>query len=373
MLKHLGHMRASVLLAARAHHVLVAGKTGMGKSHLLSEVCVEEADRGGGFLLIDPHGDLAAEVQEKLPRRRRNDLVAFHAAEPEDCPGVNPLRSLALGPPALAASNVLAVFRRLWAESWGPRSEHLLRHTLLALTHVRGATLEDVRRMLVDDAHRRWVLKHLQDPAPLFFWTQEFPQYDKRLWSEITAPILNKLGNLLAVDTVRAVTTNTRRKLDASACMDSGKIVLASLPKGQIGWDGALFLGALILGEFARAAFGRATCPSQQRRPFLIVVDEAASFATAPFLELTAEARKYGISLFLATQSLAAMDEHTRHALLGTVGTLAAFRLGALDAEIVSREFGGEYAPQHLLKLPVGDVVVRCGAHQVQLLEGVSP
>jgi len=365
--------RAQALLAGRAHHVLVCGKTGMGKSSLLREICLAEAERGGGLLLVDPHGDLAAEIQDALPRKRRNDIAPFFASEPESCPGLNPLRAMSEGAPGLVTSNVLSVFRRLWPESWGPRSEHLLRHAILALTHVRGATLEDVRLMLVDDAHRRWVLKHSQEPAPAFFWTREFPSYDKRLWSEITAPILNKLGNLLSVDAVRTIVTKTRRRLDAANIMDRGKIVLASVPKGEIGWDGALFLGALVLGEFAKAAFARASTPTDRRRPFLLVVDEAASFATAPFLELTAEARKYGISLFVATQSLAAMDEHTRHAFLGTVGTLAAFRLGADDAEIVAREFGHEYAAPHLLRLSVGDMVVRTGAGRARLVEGSAP
>lgn len=358
------------MLTDLARHALVLGKTGMGKSRLLATLCIDAAARGRGFLLVDPHGDLAHEVREALPRSRRNDIVPLFADESETCPGLNPLRCTSPQDRFLAVSNVLGVVRKLWPEFWGPRTEHVLRHTLLAVCEVRSAALEDARLMLVDDARRQWVLKQSSDPAVGFFWGKEFPTYDKRLWAEITAPILNKLGSLLSTPIVRTLLSRRRPLLDAGRCMDRGRIVIASLPKGRIGSDGALFLGALILGEFGRAAFARSRVAPHERRPFMILADEAASFASGPFLEFVAEARKYGVSLVLATQSLAAIDAEVRAVLTGNVGTLAAFRLGADDAEIVSREFVHEYAAPHLMRLAIGDAVIRAGSRRAQLASG---
>jgi len=342
-------------------HVLVVGKTGMGKSRLLSQLCRTDADKGNGFLLVDPHGDLAHDVFDGLPRRRRNDLVRFDASEPQDCPGLNPLRSVPPQARSLVVSNALATMRKLWPDFWGPRTEHVLRHALLALTEVRGATLDDARAMLVDGVRRDWVLKQVRDPRVRDFWLREFSGYGKQLTAEVTAPILNKLGGLLSTDAAWNVLTKRKPVLDARRAMDRGRLVIASLPKGRIGEDAALFLGGLLIGAFQHAALGRADVPISERRPYVFYVDEAGSFATGPFLELVAEARKYAVGLVLATQSLAILEPSVRAALLGNVGTLVAFRLGADDAEIVCREFMGEYQANHLMRLGIGDMVVRVG------------
>jgi DNA helicase HerA-like ATPase len=349
-------------LERRYEHTLVVGKTGTGKSTLLKELCLHDAREGRGFLLLDPHGDLAEEVLAKLPRYRKNDIVHFNATEPATCPGLNPLRSVEPLRRPLVVSGILAAMRKLWGpEFWGPRTEHVLRHTLLALMEVRGATLADARQLLLDEKRRASVLRQVKDEAVTAFFAQEFVGYGKQLTAEVTAPILNKLGAVLASGPVRTIVTKRRPRLDARKLIDRGAIVIASLPKGRIGEDASLVLGGLLLGAFQEATLARADVPSECRSPFFVVVDEVGSFATRPLLELVAEARKFAVGLILATQSLAVLEESVRAALLGNVGTLVSFRLGAEDAEIVEREFVHEYRAPHLMRLDVGEMVVRSG------------
>jgi hypothetical protein len=342
-------------------HTLITGRTGMGKSTLLARLCAEKIADDSGLLLIDPHGDLASSVLADLPRRRRNDLVSFDAAQPAACRGLNPLRRVLPERRALVVSNLLATLRKLWPDFWGPRTEHVLRQVLLALTEVRGATLVDARGMLVDENRRRWVLKQVTDEHVLFFWGREFPGYGKAFGAEVTAPILNKLGALLASPAVREIVTRHRPTLDARAAMDKGRIVIASLSKGQIGEDAALLLGGLLLGAFQHATMSRADVSLEDRRPFSIMVDEIGSFVTGPFLELLAEARKYGVNIVMATQSLAAMDEQDRCSMLTNIGTLIAFRASADDVELLQREFAGRFRPDILMRLDVGECVVKSG------------
>ena len=320
-------------LDTRLLHTLVVGKTGQGKSTLLAALAAEDARAGRGFLLVDPHGDLAKQVLAEIPRRRKNDVVLFNATEPGTCPGLNPLRQLEPRDRALVVSNILATMKKLWgAEAWGPRTEHLLRHALLALTEVRGATLADARALLVDPKRRDSILRQVKDPQVVDFWAREFVGYGKAFQAEITAAPLNKLGALLASGVVREIVTKTRPRLDARKLIDRGAIVLASLPKGQIGEDATLLLGGLLLGAFQHAALGRADVSRSERRPFFMLVDEVGSFATPPLLGLVAEARKFGVGLVLALQSLAVLEAPVRHALLGNVGTLVSFRVGAENA-----------------------------------------
>lgn len=350
------------ILERRYEHTLLVGKTGTGKSTLLRELCLHDARAGLGFLLLDPHGDLAAEVLSKVPRYRKNDVVHFNATDPDRCPGLNPLRSVDPVRRPLVVSGILAAMRKLWGpEFWGPRTEHVLRHVLLALMEVRGATLADARELLVDDKRRASILRQVKDEVVTSFFVREFVGYGKQLMAEVTAPILNKLGAVLASGPVRTIVTKRRPRLDARSLIDRGAIVIASLSKGRIGEDASLVLGGLLLGAFQEATLARADVASDDRSPFFLVVDEVGSFATRPLLELVAEARKFAVGLVLATQSLAVLEEPVRAALLGNVGTLVSFRLGAEDAQIVEREFVHEYRAEHLMRLQVGEMVVRTG------------
>jgi len=348
-------------------HSLLVGKTGMGKSTLLRAMAERAIVTGEGLLLLDPHGDLADEVVALIPRRRRNDLVVFDPRDAGHSPGLNPLRSVPPDSRAVVVSGILATMKKLWAENWGPRTEHLLRYALLALTEVRGATLLDARDMLADEQRRGWVLKQVRNEDVIRFWTKEFLRYDKRLQSEAVAPPLNKLGAFLANAKVRAIVTKNRPALDAEKCMAQNRIVLARLSKGAIGEDGAHLLGGLLLGLFQRATMARESLPMESRKPFAMFVDEIGSFATKPFLELLSEARKYGVSLTLATQSLAVMEPELRAGILGNVGRLVAFRVGAEDAQILEREFGGKFGSM-LMNLDVGERIVKDGGRPATIV-----
>lgn len=351
-------------------HTLICGKTGMGKSTLLKQIARQAMGAGSGLLLLDPHGDLADESTTLVPRRRRNDLVYFDPRNPEVSPGLNPLRNVSSDSRTVVVSGILATMEKLWPDHWGPRTSHLLRHTFLALCEIRGATLIDARDMLADERRRGWVLKQCRDQDVLRFWVKEFTGYSKQLQADAVAAPLNKLGAFISHEKVRAVLTKRRPVLDAEKCLAQSRIVIARLSKGAIGEDGAHLLGGLLLGLFQRATMAREALPPEARTPFAIFVDEIGSFATKPFLELLAEARKYGVSLTLATQSLAVMDQELRAGILGNVGRLVAFRVGAEDGRLLQEEFAGRFGPQSLMQLDVGERIVKDGGRSAVI---VSP
>jgi len=355
-----GRLRSHLLSMFHTHHhTLLVGTTGSGKSTWLRHHLARVMAWGHGCLLLDPHGDLVDAVLPLVPRRRLNDLRLFDPTR-ADCPGLNPLRAVAPASRPLVVANLLAAMRKLFAaDAFGPRTDHLLRHTFLALLEVRGATLADAVHMLTDERRRFILLKQVRDPQVLRFWFAEFPAYSKQLQGDAIAAPANKLGALITMGVVRAVILRTKPRLDAVRALARQQIVLARLAKGEIGEEGALFLGGLLIGAFQAATMARARVLPAERHPFEIVIDEVSSFAAAPLLQLLAEARKYGISLTLATQSVAVLDPQVRAAILGNVGALHVFRVGGEDAELLHPELAYEYGPKTLTSLGVGDRVVR--------------
>ena len=134
--------------------------------------------------------------------------------------------------------------------------------------------------------------------------------------------------------------------------MDEGQVLLVNLSKGRIGEDASTLLGSLLITSLQLAAMGRADVPEDERRPFHLYVDEFQNFATDSFATILSEARKYRLSLTLANQYLAQMEEQTAAAVFGNVGTLLVFQVGAEDAEVLAEQLGGELTPQDLMRCP---------------------
>lgn len=331
-------------------HVWVLGQTGTGKSTLLETLFAAQLDAGHGAGLIDPHGDLAERVIGRVPRSRLRELVLVD-------PTLDPKPSLNLvghvDPDArpLAAATALAVLRKTFAEGWGPRTEWLLRHSLLTLLDVPRSTLGGVLRLLVDERCRDTALRHVRDPAVRFFWEHELPAMSPAFRAEVIAPVQNKIGALVTNPYVRAHVEQPKRALAVRKLMDDGHLFIANLSKGKIGEDGSAFLGTILLAMVQSAAYQRSDMPAADRRPFTLYVDEFPTFATPSFAELLAEARKYGLGLVLANQNLSQIDQRLRGALLGNVGTSIVFRVSAEDALALEPEFAPELSAADLARL----------------------
>jgi len=84
----------------------------------------------------------------------------------------------------------------------------------------------------------------------------------------------------------------------------------------------------MLLTSLQLAALQRSTKAENMRTPFFIYVDEMHSFITLSFADILAEARKYGLGLFLTHQYIEQLPEKIRSAILGNVGTLISFRVG---------------------------------------------
>ena len=136
-------------------HVYVIGKTGTGKSTLIETMALQDLERGSGFALIDPHGDLVARVAARIPTSRRDKVIYLDATDPSQPYGYNPLRHVSEDRVALAASGMMDVFKKMWPDSWGVRMEHILRNVLMALLEQPDATLHDVLRIFSDNDFRK--------------------------------------------------------------------------------------------------------------------------------------------------------------------------------------------------------------------------
>ena len=106
--------------------------------------------------------------------------------------------------------------------------------------------------------------------------------------------------------------------------------------------DNAALLGAWFVNGIQQAAMSRADIAEPDRRDFFAYVDEFQNFVTDSFATILSEARKYRLSLTLATQYLKQMERDgntvTRDAVFGNVGSIISFQVGPDDGEDLARQ-----------------------------------
>ena len=338
--------------ADRRAHMYIIGKTGTGKSSLLATMIRQDIKAGRGLALLDSHGDLIERLLPSIPKYRRQDLIYFNVPDASRPLGFNPLERVPRPKRSLAASGLLEVFKMIWADSWGPRLEHILRNALLALVEQPEATLADILRLLDDRALRRLIASRNANPQVRDFWLREYENYPARFRAEAIAPIQNKVGAFLADPLLNRILTQPRSAIDIRAVMDEGKIFLVNLAKGKIGADTAALLGALLVSRVGLAAVSRADVPEEDRRDFYLYLDEFQNFTTLSLANMLSELRKYRVGMILAHQHLSQLDPQVRDAILGNVGTIICFRVGLADAEILEKEFQPEFSALDLIGLP---------------------
>ena len=327
----------------RFAHIYIIGKTGTGKSTLVESMALQDLERGKGFALIDPHGDLVERVAARAARSGRQDVIYLNASDPNQPYGYNPLRQVRGDYIALAASGLMEVFKKMWPDAWGVRMEHILRNVLMALLEQPDATLHDVLRLMSDRLFRKDIVQSLQNETVRTFLEKEFEQFSFGYRADGTAPIQNKVGAFLADPLLNRILTAPERDLHVRKIIDEGQVLLVNLAKGRIGEDSSSLLGGMLVTTIGLAAYTRADMPADKRHDFFVYVDEFQSFTTLALANMLSEMRKYRVGFTIAHQYLHQLDPEIRHAVLGNTGTIVSFRVGAEDAPYLAREFLGVF------------------------------
>jgi len=336
----------------RRQHMYVIGQTGTGKTTLLQTMIQQDIKHGEGLAVFDPHGDFIEKVYENIPKERLADVVYLNVPDPNCAYGFNPFAGVPPQRRTLAASGILEAFQKIWATTWGPRLEHILRNAFLTLFEQPSASLEDISALFNNDIFRRKAVERVTNPQVRKFWNEEFEKFSVRYRMEALGPVQNKIGAFLIDPVIHRVITTRNHSIDIRKIMDEGKILLVNLAKGKIGGDNSALLGAMLVAHIGLASLSRADTPENERRDFYLYLDEFQNFTTLSMANMLSELRKYRLSMILAHQYLSQVDQGVRDAILGNVGTVISFRLGLRDAELIEKEFYPKFSREDIVNLP---------------------
>ncbi len=305
-----GGMRKKVTIPTPAlnQHVHYTGATGSGKSTLLTNISVQLMAMGEGLTVISPKADIIEGILPNVPEDRVDDVILFEPSDEKRPVSLNVLEAVDPSMHSRVASEVLTIYHRFFANSWGPRLEYILRMTLMALLEYPKASLACIQPMLVDDVFRQHVLSYVKNPAVLQFWNMEYAVLSQAQRTQAIQPVLNKVQALMVYPQVYNILAPTRSTIHINEVMDKGRILLVNLPQGLLGEDVSAFLGGLVIAKIQTAAMARASQPQNRRRRHTLIVDEVQNYGASnsatdgTFTKLLTEARAFNLGLITACQ-----------------------------------------------------------------------
>ncbi len=324
----------------RSTHMYVIGATGSGKTKFLESLIQQDIMERTGFAVIDPHGDLIEDIKGFLATRYdRAELservILIDPAGKDSTVTFNPLEKLPGSTVAEEVNEVISSFRKIWSDSWGARMEDLMRNSMIALGET-GFTLVDLPLFLSRRKFRELVLKKVTHPVAIEYFAR-FEAMTDRAQVTWTEPVMNKVNALFSDERIRLMFSAPKSSFNIRGIIDSKAILLVKLDKGKLR-ESADLLGSLIMSKIQMAAFSRGDLPQRKRTPFYLYIDEFQNFATESFAIILSEARKYGLSLIMAHQTLAQIPEELRSLILGNAGLQVFFRINRHDASLLAKE-----------------------------------
>jgi hypothetical protein len=343
----------------RMRHFYVIGQTGTGKTTLLKNMIVQDIANGDGVCMIDPHGSDIQDILANIPKERIDDVIYFDPAHTARPMGLNMLEYEEDYPEqkTFVVNELFSIFQKLYSgspESMGPMFEQYFRNSAMLVVEdpETGNSLLDVSRVMTDDNYREMKLSRCKNPVLKQFWQEVATKAGgEAALANIVPYITSKFDVFLANDIMRPIIAQEKSAFNFRKVMDEKKILLVNLSKGRLGDINSSLIGLIVVGKILMAALSRVDAPAETRSDFYLYIDEFQNVTTDSISQILSEARKYRLSLNIAHQFIAQLEEGIRDAVFGNVGSIAAYRVGSEDAEFLEKQFAPVFNARDIMNI----------------------
>jgi len=339
----------------RRRHMYIIGKTGTGKSYFMQQMALQDMINGEGLAFLDPHGDSAEWLIERVPANRIEDVIYWNPGDTERPIGFNIIEFYNEQDKHRVVNAFLGLMTKMYDPHnqgiTGPRFERSVRNAMLTVMEQEGSTLVEVLRILSDPVYQQKLIPFIKDDLVKRYWTDEIANTQEFHKSEVLGYIVSKFDRFVTNKLTRNIFGQSKSGFDMRWLMDNKKILIVNLSKGLIGEENAQFLGLLLVPRILSAAMSRADIPERDRKDFYLYVDEFQNFSTEDFAQILSEARKYKLNLVVGNQYVTQIDEKIRDAVFGNVGTAVTMKVGTTDAQFLESLYTPVFNTNDLVNL----------------------
>ena len=325
-------------------HAAIFGLVGSGKSSILKLLILQNIQRKEGFMVIDPHGELARTILSLIPKSMQDDVIYVNPASLynyQRTVRINPLEVHKEEERYVVVMSFVNTLYNLYRESWGPRLETVLRNAANALVETEEYnSLGSITKMITDKAARSMFLRSVASENVRHFWTEVF---EKQYSKDAGSSAYNKMDKIMATPAVAAMLDTTKSSIQIADIIRDRKMIVVDLSTGASD-DIASFVGTILLNMLYVEAKKRIDVEADMdeigKNPFYVYVDEAHLFSNYTMSEMLRALRKFGIKMTIATQTVNAYDTTFAAEIGGVCQTIICGKCDANTAQAVNVNMG---------------------------------
>lgn len=335
---------------ARSRGLYVLGKSGFGKTTLMTNMAAQDILNGQGMLVIDPHGTLIANVLGWIPPNRAQDTILIDLSDPQTRFFVNAFQLPEDDPDIRIqyAAHVTDAIRKAFGARypWGIQIQTITMMSLAVLLHFPKLHIGRLAQFLTDKDYRNTLLAQVNDQTVTDWW-HWFDSLTPMLKQEFLRVPMSRLPLIFTDRKLKEIICQSQSSLNFTEIINSRQIVLIRFPELMPEGSTAL-LGTLVIGQLLAAAFAR----QDVSEPFMVYVDEYDRFDTEDYGTILDKLRYKNICLTFAHQHRGQLVEERRNFPL-SAANLCCFQLMGTDAERLSVEFSRDPLPPEMVSKPM--------------------
>ncbi|MDA1359804.1 type IV secretion system DNA-binding domain-containing protein [Glycomyces luteolus] len=324
------------------YHAHLIGATGSGKSTLMVNMILQDIRDKRAVVVLDPHGDLVRDVLDRLdPATVAGRVVLIDPASDAPPPGLPPV--LRAPDAEIAIDYLVGIWRQLWPDHWGPRADDIARQALRTQAQLQQRDLAGLSALpiiLADKAERAPLVTNIKDDTVLRGFWNWFDALPIGVQTQASGPVLSRLRTLLSRKFIRDTIGDPLEEycINLPRALDNGGIILARLPKGELGNDASKFLGSNIAAQVWQAVLPRQSQRMEDRKDCVLYADEGHNWLQFPQIlsDMFAEARKLKLSFVFAHQHLGQLPKELAETLDANARTKIIFSTSPRDAKVLA-------------------------------------
>ena len=350
---------------SRDKHLAMFGATGSGKSSLLLRMLADDMASASrpGVALLDPHGTLVHDVLSLVPKDRVKDVILVDVTDAERCASINPFHGTKADRAyaSFVGNEVVAMVNTLFEgkDTTGPVMRQNLRTTLglACFAPKRDGTFLDALRCWEDPDYGDFLAGKCGDRTLAAAWEKVRRSSGEQGFQNWIPYMLPRLSPFASSPAMRRLFNRPVSTLNIAQAMAEGRILLFNLSKGLLGETESRIAGNLVLNMFFAAALARGRQACVAHRRMNLFIDEAQSYCTDSTVQLFAEARKFGLAITTANQSIGQLRNRygqstIAEAVLANTASKVLFRLGPSDIELLQPYYTPQFDASDMATLP---------------------
>lgn len=314
----------------RKKHLLIVGTTGSGKSSLMFNLINQDIRHKNGLCLIDPHGDLAKKVIANLHPKDKNRVIDFNIHN-LDLININLLHNYSQTKQEAEriAEDLLSIFKKVFNDQNinANRIEYILRNAILTLLDIQEDNLFALFNLLTSSEYLNKVILKIKDSQLKSFWKDEIKKAGDFQKVKLIFGASSKVGRIIFSSVLSQVLDKHPEAIDFDEIIQSKKILICNLSKGDFGEDLTKIIGLIIISKLQLTILNQAKINPKKRAEFYLYVDEFQNYINHNFCLMLAEVRKYGLIITVAEQSISQQEIILTEKLLANISNYAVFKL----------------------------------------------